>query len=55
MIVPTGKAYLVAHGASDGIQRRFGYNSWITADEMYLLRVTPSIENMENGGAVCIS
>ncbi len=38
---PDGKAYLVAHGASDGVNRRFGYNSWITGDEIYLLRVTP--------------
>ena len=45
---PDGKAYLVAHGASDGEDRRFGYNSWITGDEIYLLRVTPSIENMND-------
>ena len=32
---PDGKAYLVAHGASDGKDRRFGYNSWITGDEIY--------------------
>lgn len=45
---PDGKAYLVAHGASDGENRRFGYNSWITGDEIYLIRVTPSIENMND-------
>jgi len=45
---PDGKAYLVAHGASDGSKRRFGYNSWITGDEIYLLRVTPAIENMND-------
>jgi hypothetical protein len=45
---PDGKAYLVAHGASDGNNRRFGYNSWITGDEIYLLRVTPGIENMND-------
>jgi len=45
---PDGKAYLVAHGASDGVNRRFGYNSWITGDEIYLARVTPGIENMNN-------
>jgi hypothetical protein len=45
---PDGKAYLVAHGASDGANRRFGYNSWITGDEIYLLRVTPTIENMND-------
>ena len=41
---PDGKAYLVAHGASDGSKRRFGYNSWITGDAIYLLRVTPTIQ-----------
>ena len=45
---PDGKAYLVAHGASDGTDRRFGYNSWITGDEIYLMRVTPRIENMND-------
>jgi len=45
---PDGKAYLVAHGASDGNDRRFGYNSWITGDQIYLLRVTPTIENIND-------
>ncbi|MGB9604001.1 MAG: DUF7402 domain-containing protein, partial [Limisphaerales bacterium] len=46
---PDGKAYLVAHGASVGPEgRRFGYNSWITGDEIYLVRVKPSIENMND-------
>ncbi|MFO1522219.1 MAG: hypothetical protein U1G05_09315 [Kiritimatiellia bacterium] len=45
---PDGKAYLVAHGASDGADRRFGYNSWITGDEIYLLRVTPGIASMND-------
>lgn len=45
---PDGKAYLVAHGASDGVNRRFGYNSWITGDEIYLLRVTPGITNLND-------
>ena len=45
---PDGKAYLVAHGASDGKDRRFGYNSWITGDEIYLARVMPGIENMND-------
>ena len=45
---PDGKAYLVAHGASDGKNRRFGYNSWITGDEIYLARVKPSIQNMND-------
>lgn len=45
---PDGKAYLVAQGSSDGKNRRFAYNSWITADQVYLIRVTPSIENMND-------
>jgi hypothetical protein len=45
---PDGKAYLVAHGASDGKNRRFGYDSWITGDEVYLVRVTPSIQNIND-------
>jgi len=45
---PDGKAYLIAHGASDGVNRRFGYNSWITGDEIYLARVTPGIENIND-------
>jgi hypothetical protein len=45
---PDGFAYLVAHGASDGVNRRFAYNSWITGDEVYLLRVKPSLENMND-------
>ena len=43
---PDGTAYLVAHGASDGTNRRFAFNSWITGDEIYLLRVTPDIATM---------
>jgi len=45
---PDGNAYFVAHGASDGTNRRYGYNSWITGDEIYLARVTPIIENMND-------
>jgi hypothetical protein len=45
---PDGKAYLVAHGASDGVNRRFAFNSWITGDEIYLLRVKPGLKNMDN-------
>jgi hypothetical protein len=45
---PDGKAYLVAHGASDGKNRRFAYDSWITGDEIYLIRVTPAIETMND-------
>lgn len=45
---PDGKAYLVSHGASDGKSRRYRFNSWITGDEIYLIRVTPSVENMND-------
>jgi hypothetical protein len=45
---PDGKAYLVAHGGSDRKDRRFAYNSWITGDEIYIIRVTPSVENMND-------
>jgi hypothetical protein len=45
---PDGKAYLVAQGAADGANRRYAYNSWITADNVYLIRVTPSTENMND-------
>ena len=46
---PDGKVYLVSHGASRGPEnRRFAYNSWITGDEIYLLRVSPGIENMND-------
>lgn len=45
---PDGKAYLVAHGASTGENRRFAYDSWITGDEVYLIRVTPGIEKMND-------
>ena len=45
---PDGKAYLVGQGSSDGKDRRYAYNSWITADQAYLTRVKPSIENMND-------
>jgi len=45
---PDGCAYLVAGGASDPVNRRFGYDSWCTADEVYLLRVKPSIETIND-------
>lgn len=45
---PDGNAYLVAHGSSDGKDRRFGFDSWITGDEIYLLRVKPAIANMND-------
>jgi hypothetical protein len=41
---PDGKAYLVAHGAT----RRGAHNSWISGDQIYLLRVTPSPESIND-------
>ena len=42
-----GKAYLVAHGAeANDPKPRFANLSWITGDQVYLLRVTPGIELM---------
>ena len=46
---PDGKAYLTGHGASVGPEgRRFAYNSWMTGDEIHLVRVKPSIENIND-------
>jgi len=46
---PDGKAYLVAHGADTSDTKwRFWNASWITGDQIYLLRVTPSIENIND-------
>jgi hypothetical protein len=45
---PDGKAYLVAQGSSDGKNRRFAYNSWITSDQAYLIRVKPGLGNMND-------
>ena len=46
---PDGKAYLTGHGASVGPEgRRFAYNSWMTGDEIHLVRVTPSIETIND-------
>jgi len=46
---PDGKAYLVAHGADrNDNPYRFYNNSWITGDQVYLLRVVPSVENMND-------
>jgi hypothetical protein len=44
---PDGKAYLVATGAElNDAQPRFANLSWITGDQVYLLRVAPSPEAM---------
>lgn len=46
---PDGRAYLAAHGASRGPDaRRFAYNSWITGDEIYLVRVRPEPASMND-------
>jgi len=44
---PDGKAYLVGHGTS----RPDGFASWVAGDEIYLIRVTPSIETMNDAAA----
>ena len=46
---PDGKAYLVAHGAdTTDTKWRFWNDSWINGDQIYLLRVIPSIENIND-------
>ena len=46
---PDGKAYMVAHGADIHDEDKRFYNaSWITGDQVYLLRVTPTIENIND-------
>ena len=46
---PDGKAYLVAHGADIADTKpRFWNHSWITGDQIYLLRVSPGIETMND-------
>jgi len=46
---PDGKAYLVAHGAkADDPQPRYANLSWGSGDQIYLTRVVPSIENIND-------
>jgi len=47
---PDGKAYLVAHGAdiNDPSPKGAWNNSWITGDQVYLIRVTPTEENIND-------
>jgi hypothetical protein len=46
---PDGMAYLVAHGAdAEDPKWRFWNDSWITGDQIYLLRVKPSPENIND-------
>jgi GH43 family beta-xylosidase len=49
---PDGKAYLVAHGTTrTSPPARFGHNSWITGDQVYLLRIQPSPDTINRLGA----
>jgi len=46
---PDGKAYLVAHGSAEPDPAPRPANaSWITGDQIYLARVTPSIANLND-------
>lgn len=46
---PDGKAYLVGHGAVDpDAKPRFANLSWISGDQIYLIRVEPTIENIND-------
>jgi hypothetical protein len=46
---PDGKAYLLGHGAVEPDPKpRFANLSWITGDQIYLVRVVPSIENIND-------
>jgi hypothetical protein len=46
---PDGKAYLVGMGAEGNDPKpRYANLSWITADQVYLARVRPSIENIND-------
>jgi hypothetical protein len=46
---PDGYAYLVGHGAEyPDEQSRFANLSWISGDQIYMIRVKPSIENINN-------
>ena len=46
---PDGKAYLIGMGAEvNDPKPRYANLSWITADQLYLARVTPSIRNIND-------
>ncbi len=46
---PDGKAYMVAHGADiNDAKPRMGNASWLAGDQIYMLRVEPSVENMND-------
>ena len=49
---PDGKAYLVAHGAIDPDPKpRYANASWITGDQVFLLRVEPSLNTINDPSA----
>ncbi len=50
---PDGKAYLVAHGSDLKFYpvRNFAHLSWITGDQVYLVRVTPGLSTMNDPAA----
>lgn len=50
---PDGKAYLVAHGSDLKFYpvKNFAHLSWITGDQIYLIRVTPSLETINDPNA----
>jgi hypothetical protein len=49
---PDGKAYLVSHGAIDPDPKpRYANASWITGDQIFLLRVEPSLGAMNEPSA----
>lgn len=46
---PDGKAYLIGHGSVENdLEDRKANLSWITGDQIYICRVTPSPENINN-------
>ena len=46
---PDGKAYLLGMGAEENDPKpRYANLSWISADQVYLARVTPSIANIND-------
>ena len=47
---PDGKAYMVAHGSDLKFYpvQNFAHLSWITGDQVYLIRVTPGLETMND-------
>jgi len=46
---PDGKAYLVSYGAEENDPKpRYANLSWISGDQIYLTRVVPSIENIND-------